>query len=199
MFKNFRNGLVGMCLPVMLVVAGSADAATTTRFTAHYTGNYFDRFNSGSGVSPYTTSNRITGSFIVDLTDDPNILYYGQVKSFSFSDGVQTLTDFDSIGTFSIFYPGSGDIYISGFNITASNPPYGNLYHFLSDNGSADRANGEAGEGYTYNVGYNWTITRSAVPEAASWTMLIAGFGLVGAGMRRHRSARNQASPIAAR
>lgn len=35
----------------------------------------------------------------------------------------------------------------------------------------------------------DWTITYDAVPEPASWAMMIAGFGLVGAGMRRRRMA----------
>ena len=33
------------------------------------------------------------------------------------------------------------------------------------------------------------TLTISAVPEPASWAMLIAGFGLTGAAMRRRKSA----------
>lgn len=33
------------------------------------------------------------------------------------------------------------------------------------------------------------TLTISVVPEAASWAMMIAGFGLVGAGLRRRRRA----------
>ena len=33
------------------------------------------------------------------------------------------------------------------------------------------------------------TLTISVVPEAATWAMMIAGFGLVGAGLRRRRRA----------
>lgn len=49
--------------------------------------------------------------------------------------------------------------------------------------------------GYTFNSGlsadtdiFRITFTAAAVPEPASWAMMIAGFGLVGATMRRRRS-----------
>ena len=35
----------------------------------------------------------------------------------------------------------------------------------------------------------NGTLTIAAVPEPTSWAMLIAGFGLTGAAMRRRRTA----------
>ena len=39
------------------------------------------------------------------------------------------------------------------------------------------------------NTGINYAFRIGAVPETASWAMLIAGFGLTGAAMRRRRSA----------
>lgn len=38
--------------------------------------------------------------------------------------------------------------------------------------------------------GYNITIASSAVPEPATWAMMLAGFGMVGLAMRRHRNVR---------
>lgn len=46
-------------------------------------------------------------------------------------------------------------------------------------------------KGATYNndsTGINFTVVGSAVPETASWAMLIAGLGLTGAAMRRRRT-----------
>ena len=37
--------------------------------------------------------------------------------------------------------------------------------------------------------GDSWRVITAGVPEPSSWAMLIAGFGLVGAGMRRRRVA----------
>ncbi len=44
---------------------------------------------------------------------------------------------------------------------------------------------------YNDSTGLNFTVTSAAgaVPEASTWAMLIAGFGLTGAAMRRRRSA----------
>lgn len=47
---------------------------------------------------------------------------------------------------------------------------------------------------YNDSTGLNFTVTSAgAVPEASTWAMLIAGFGLTGAAMRRRRSARTAA------
>nr|WP_310525357.1 PEPxxWA-CTERM sorting domain-containing protein [Polymorphobacter sp.] len=47
--------------------------------------------------------------------------------------------------------------------------------------------NAAAGAGTAFNVG--GALSSGAVPEPASWAMLIAGFGLVGAAMRRRSAA----------
>lgn len=44
--------------------------------------------------------------------------------------------------------------------------------------------NGDRGQGYRLD-----TISAAVVPEPASWALLIAGFGLVGAMQRRRRTA----------
>ena len=44
--------------------------------------------------------------------------------------------------------------------------------------------NGDRGQGYRLD-----SISAAVVPEPASWAMLIAGFGLVGAALRRRRTA----------
>lgn len=45
----------------------------------------------------------------------------------------------------------------------------------------------KAGNYGSDSTGINFTVVGSAVPEAASWAMLIAGLGLTGAAMRRRR------------
>lgn len=42
-------------------------------------------------------------------------------------------------------------------------------------------------------AGFRFQFMESAVPEPAAWTMMLAGFGVVGAAIRRHRS-RHQVS-----
>ncbi len=55
----------------------------------------------------------------------------------------------------------------------------GNIY-LVSDDGN------EPNQSYLVKLKY----TAPAVPEPATWALMIAGFGLVGAGMRRQRSRR---------
>ena len=61
------------------------------------------------------------------------------------------------------------------------------LYRLLGDNIWYHEFDG--GVGRTINIG-NFSITQStagAVPEPATWAMMIAGFGMIGAGMRTRR------------
>ncbi|QMW24460.1 PEP-CTERM sorting domain-containing protein [Sandaracinobacteroides saxicola] len=44
-------------------------------------------------------------------------------------------------------------------------------------------------ESDNHTVGFFNDITGSAVPEPATWAMMIIGFGLVGSAMRRQRLA----------
>ncbi|MBL8656950.1 MAG: PEPxxWA-CTERM sorting domain-containing protein [Altererythrobacter sp.] len=44
------------------------------------------------------------------------------------------------------------------------------------------------GDSYAYVIEYDELSTPGAVPEPATWAMLILGFGLLGAAMRRSRS-----------
>ncbi len=72
-------------------------------------------------------------------------------------------------------------------NGAAASVGYGNLIHLTT--GSTFGFIVDKGDVY-YNdsTGLNFTLTGN-VPEPASWAMLIAGFGLTGAAMRRRRTA----------
>lgn len=68
--------------------------------------------------------------------------------------------------------------------------PLGGLFVFKNSNGVDPIAN----PGGWYTGGWSpahmeYTAVFGAVPEPASWAMLIAGFGLTGAAMRRRRNA----------
>jgi hypothetical protein len=47
------------------------------------------------------------------------------------------------------------------------------------------------------NLGFNGSINAPAVPEPATWAMLLLGFGAVGAALRRHRRTQNGLPQIA--
>lgn len=65
------------------------------------------------------------------------------------------------------------------------------IYNFLLDTGavSPTQLHFGVGDGIFADNGGAFRVTITAVPEPASWAMMIAGFGLAGAAMRRKRTA----------
>lgn len=97
--------------------------------------------------------------------------------------------------------------YLGGSPQTASDYPFsGGVFDiyglaFVLDNGNAVNlwSNGVTpGVGLNYGVaitdrtdvlGYSGGVSIQAVPEPATWAMMLGGFGILGAGMRHRRSA----------
>ena len=94
-----------------------------------------------------------------------------------------------------LFYP-------AGSPQTASDYPfhggifdiYGVVFTIAGGNAVNLWSNGDMGRGVSYGIGvtdgqtlldYAGAVSVAAVPEPKSWTLMIAGFGLVGAAMRR--------------
>jgi PEP-CTERM motif len=76
----------------------------------------------------------------------------------------------------------------------ASGQPFGNVT-LRFDPGTAGSFRAYLGSGSADNIGVlidNVSIDVAAVPEPATWMMLLAGFGLVGAALRRRGSALTQ-------
>ena len=152
-----------------LSFAVPAAAATTYNFSL--TGTYnaawslpasrTTDFNFGflGGISNVTFTVPGNATQVVDLFIFDN----------SFGGGIQVR---DNLVTFSDLYRGRGDVIWTG---AIEAPVFKTGSFTLTDAGGAT----------------NGTLTISAVnavPEPASWAMLIAGFGLTGAAMRRRRT-----------
>lgn len=73
------------------------------------------------------------------------------------------------------------------FNFASTGP---HLKIFWSSNGTADGNKNKIGDLYSQDIPFSHVTTppTSAVPEPATWAMMIAGFGLAGAAIRRRRS-----------
>ena len=185
MMLSYRRAMAGLLMSALALSASAADALTTM----HYSGRYFDSFDTYIS-NPYTVLNRLTGTVVLATPIAPNSFFYGSPLSFSFSDGVQTLTNLTGFANgFSFETDSNGDIDKWTFDIERLAGP-GYIYSSRTSNGSSDRGNFESEAGYTNTVDRGWTITTTAdVPEPASWALLIAGFGLTGAAMRRRRVA----------
>ncbi len=89
--------LIGACVGLaMMGMAGAYPSAShATLFTYDYLGNPFTSF-----APPYTGNDMVSGWFTVDLSSNlnlPFVAYDTNVVSFSFSDGVQTITEQDSL------------------------------------------------------------------------------------------------------
>lgn len=99
----------------------------------------------------------------VDLTyafDDQNQFFAGGTATYALSDGTSQSFAFDNLAGFQTFTLNAGDI--TSLTITADSP-------FAIDNVVVDAV---------------------AVPEPASWAMMIGGFAAAGTALRRRRPAR---------
>ena len=89
-----------------------------------------------------------------------------------------------------LFRPSPNYLDVSGFSYAAGGFNYnvyfvsGSRYNECSDPSAQCR------DGYRYLAINNFTVTQAdaAVPEPATWGLMIAGFGLVGGTMRRRRA-----------
>jgi hypothetical protein len=126
------------------------------------------------GNGPLTgTEVRFSFSFLSPLILDPN--HYFFVPSEEFSDGTG-------------FYWLSSGRPISGTGTTPFSP---DLQTWVRDNPlepdwlrvGTDIVDGSPAP--TFNASFSLTGLNSAVPEPATWAMMLLGFGLIAAGMRR--------------
>jgi hypothetical protein len=141
-------------------------------------------------ASPYSTADRITGSFTVSTPFPANATNLPlAVTSFSFSDGVQTITNLNSdlsSDHFSIWTDSTGAITgwtISVFGEIQVGEVQGSInilndpnFPTVEDTGFSGRASGEALAAGTL---------VAAVPEPSTWAMMILGF--VGLGFMAYR------------
>jgi hypothetical protein len=174
----------------VLALGASAHAATYV-----YTGN---DFNSFTEPSAYTTSDSVTGSITLasplpDGVDTFNLVPSADIQSFSFSDGLQTLTNTNATGSsFAFETDASGNITfwqvtvfkgtVASDSIATVNAP---TILGVFDDGVFQNSMGEI-----QKMPGTWTLMSSGapgVPEPTTWAMMLAGFGGLGVAMRRRR------------
>jgi hypothetical protein len=195
----------GLALAVFLsgaAMAGSA-AATTINFDdlsdldvvgSHYAGVTFSS-NPGEQVlaseqsPPYQTSPHnfiCTGTTVIDCTHDVFVDFATPVKGLTFlstgADNSGLVGNVDvyvnhvlagSVGLFGI-----GQVHTAQFVDLSA---FSNVTGIVIDN-----VTDPAGLGYD---DFNFTFMGGGIPEPAVWAMMIAGFGMVGAALRRRTSA----------
>jgi len=193
--KTIVTGLILFC------GLQSARADVTYSYTGDTFG--FDSDCCGYASSPYTLSDNVSGSFtlaaalgdsmsLTDITPD--------VTSFSFSDGVQTLTNASGLPdiTFEVGTDASGNI--DAWFINLENPsPFVQIFTESTPN-REDGGSSSGGEGYIFYqpIGEDpqpgWTssaATTSPVPEPnMSW--ILFGFLTGGGAIMRFRRSKRQ-------
>jgi len=187
-FTSVRITIIALACLFLSVTGTRADT-----FTYTYTGNNFT-----SVISPYTTSERLTGTFELSAALPANLDFANEsslVTSFTMSDGVQTLTSpgafveffrfsTDSAGTITLW-----DVEVANSSGTAPSMETLNFGFASSDQGSLTNFvsginNGAAGI---------WTVSSTTpVPEPGTLGMVFSsllGLGVL-VGLKRNRENR---------
>jgi hypothetical protein len=159
-------------------LAGGITYTSTFDFSVIGTGGYGLAGNGASFTTPIIGTNE--GSATVTLTFDNAVASFGGGFNYAPGSGRNpTIAAFDEIGNLiasydlSVLAPISTPAAIDAFMFRGIDGE-GSMIKSFTLSGSFIIMSGVAG---------------SAVPEPASWAMMIAGFGLVGAAMRRRSAA----------
>ena len=159
--------------------------ANAANVTYTYTGN---DFTSTTLPSSYTTSDSVTGFITLAAPLAANINSFPATSltpvSFSISNGVQTINTLASGDYFGFKTDASGNISqwqvaVNGTNLhisTVNFPGVLGVFDSTSNNADTDGAQ-------NLNLAGTWSI--SAVPEADTYAMMVAGLGLIGLRLRR--------------
>ena len=183
------------CALASLVPIASAQAGVTYTYTgADFTSITHD----ASAQSHFTTSDKITGSitFNTPLGDNLNFSNQaGNLANFNFNVGDFGLsTDFVasylptcgcSFFLNSLFIDTDASGNVKGWLIGLGLGGYGSI--FLEGGTEGSRSQAIAYPTETGLVNASGTFAPAAVPEPASWALMLGGFGMVGGAMRARR------------
>ncbi len=157
---------------MLLGLAGAAEAATITVNFAVAPGNWF------GDVQPYgLTDPTLSGSVDLDTLDSSG----NSFKSLTYVTGTRAwgLADID-LNASSVFFDGNGDFQQFGLVFFGINYVYtNNTVSIAEDNGGNLACN--------FCVSITSVTGAGSVPEPSAWALLITGFGLTGAILRRRR------------
>lgn len=194
LFKPYKH--IGLAASVAAVIVATAPAAAIPIFvTADTTltrGSPYS-FSFGGNAFTFSSTGDIFNPLAVQTGGGAAVSSFGGFLGIP----VSPTSFFTNRGTVS-FGPNSGSFASFGSTTTV---PYSNGDNFIGLRATLAGQN-YYGFAYTTNNIFNGfgfettantaitaTTSLAAVPEPASWAMMIAGFGAIGAGMRRRRPA----------
>ena len=192
--KAMTHVLAGCALAVLVPVAAAQAGVTYTYTGATFLGAH----------DPFTTSDNVTGTvtFNTPLGANLNLAnVLADVSSFSFTAGPETLTNLTANAAwtqFQISTDASGNI--TGWHIYAGLGGGGDFTltnNWLGSSGDQvtvgayfqGDANFDPSEAFALNhIAATFApAATAAVPEPASWALMLGGFGLVGGALRSRR------------
>ncbi len=209
--KNIKSGLLALAMTTAFVAAPASAATLTTTFADNNSqnGNIFDVLTGANAIT--LTSLGLNVSASAGSTAD-FAFFYRLGTAVGFEDSSAGWTQF-STNTATASQRGSATLVDIADLTLAANTRYG-LYFTRTDGGSLAYTNGTGignvaasntdltvFEGYgksypfgssfaprTVNATFNYTT--AAVPEPATWALMILGMGAVGFAMRRSRKSK---------
>lgn len=180
-----------------LVTLGLAPATATAASTFIYAGNPLEcGFPPSCNVNLHRAGFDASFTFLTDFVEGGGdqtrfALRYGVhgVTDWSVNDGQVTLSsaDGDFLDPDSSFTFNNHTIRYANFNVARAQAGI-----YFNSNARLDSDSRYGDQGYAFGQG-TWTrgggvAPNGAVPEPAAWALMIAGFGGVGAVLRRRRS-----------
>ncbi len=164
---------------------GGHDAGNTNYFVGNFGGNFELRnFFSFNPTGTFTTAALEIGNpggigggggFNPGAGTSVTWTLYDLATTINSSQSYSDVSIFNDLGTGTVY----GSVTVSGAT---------NLVTVSLNSAGLSALNEAANAGTAFNVGGSLSF-GDVVPEPASWAMLIAGFGLVGAAMRRRSAA----------
>lgn len=136
--------------------------------------------NGGTSLANQTWSYADLQGFTIDVGS-----YHGSYSTPYYDGEVGFQTDAGGVLTYAVMY-GTADTSVNSDN-------FGNFVgdYVFGDGGFYDLFFNSNQQGANFQDPSNWTVAmapaQGAVPEPASWALLVAGFGMVGGAMRSRR------------
>ncbi len=164
--NDFKPDLNALGLTDYRTVGASITLSNATRLKFEYMGSesgFIDSF-SAAGVGPYAENNKPTwGPVLIGYANYAG----GVITDFTFTSNGSPIVSTPGMDSFGIFVPGNVRSYVSNVLYLGFDDQINNI----DDNHD------------------DFIVRVTAVPEPASWAMLVMGFGLVGLTTRRRKLA----------
>jgi hypothetical protein len=168
-----------------IAVASIAATAASAAVTYHFTGDCQESAScSGEATAALTLTDYVYGDSF-DAASFVSFSYEASNVSFTIDQsGLNTLSGQFAAFDFEVFHFPLNVVYVSGDD---TNGDHRSFYSYTTDGLGWFTDDTTHGSGFDHE--WDAAPPSSDVPEPASWAMMIGGFGLVGAAMRRRRVA----------